>query len=250
MAAAGKIAFASAYAAFSPGRNWEQIKTTICLNDVPVVVASTHAGLLTGPDGATHQMLEDIALMRVLPNMTVISPCDAEEGRKATLAAARLGKPVYLRFAREKLPTITTRETPFEVGRAIVLWRPQSALKAALFATGPILNEALLAARSLDALGIGVTVINVHTIKPLDTDVIRSEAERAGRVVTLEEHQVAGGLGSAIAEALAPAPVPLTIIGVEDRYGTSGKATELWDAYGISAKHVEARIRGIVDSVR
>ncbi len=243
MAASGRVAFASAYAAFSPGRNWEQIKTTIALNNVPVVVSSTHAGLLTGPDGATHQMLEDIALMRVIPNMTVISPADAEEGRKATRAAAKLGKPVYLRFAREKTPVMTSAETPFEIGKANVMWKSDQP-DAVIFATGPVLHNALRAAGELESDGVAVTVVNIHTVKPIDREAVVREAREAGAVVTLEEHQIAGGLGSAVAEVLAAeAPTPIEFVGVHDRFGQSGKAMELWEEYGLGVSHVKDAVK-------
>lgn len=238
MANYGKIPFITSYATFSPGRNWEQIRTTICINNVPVVVCGMHAGLLTGPDGATHQALEDIALMRVLPNMIVISPCDAEEGRKATIAAAKAGKPVYLRFAREKTPTMTTSGTPFEIGKANVMWRSDSP-KVAIFATGPVLYNALLAARELEGHGIGVSVTDVHTIKPLDEETIVREARAAGAVVTVEEHQRIGGLGGAVAELLAQkSPLPIEFIGVDNKFGQSGTAAELWKEYGLDASHI------------
>lgn len=263
LAAAGKIPFMTSYAAFSPGRNWEQIRTTIALNDVPVVVCGMHAGVSVGPDGATHQMLEDIALMRALPNMTVISPCDSEEARKATLAVAASGKPAYLRFGREKTPVMTTRETPFAIGKAIIVRSPQpvdssnaearshqsvvgstvgAALRTvALIATGPLLSQALLAARILENEGIGATVVNVHTIKPLDSETIVAVARECGAVVTIEEHQVTGGLGSAIAECLArEAPTPIEFIGVQDRFGQSGTMMELYEEYGLTAPHIVA----------
>ena len=241
MAAYGKIPFFTSFAAFNPGRNWEQIKTTIGINNVAAICCGMHAGLQTGLDGATHQMLEDIALMRSMPNMIVISPCDSEEGRKATIAAAKAGKPVYLRFAREKMPVMTTRESPFEIGKAQVFWKPKEGASPAvsIFATGSILYHALLAARELEASGVETTVINVHTLKPLDTETIVREARAAGAVVTVEEHQIHGGLGGAIAEALAAAaPTPIEFIAVQDRYGQSGTAKELFEHYGLGAPHI------------
>ena len=238
MANYGKIPFFTSYAAFSPGRNWEQIRTTIAINDVHAIVCGMHAGLLTGPDGATHQALEDLALMRVMPNMVVISPCDAEEGRKATLAAAKLGKPAYLRFAREKTPVLTTTETPFEIGKANVLWKSEKP-QVAIFGTGPLLHNALAAAALLEKEGIQVSLTNVHTIKPLDEETIVREASLAGAVVTYEEHQVHGGLGGAIAELLAQkAPMPIEFLGMQDRYGQSGEAKELVEYYGLGTAHV------------
>lgn len=241
-AAMGKIPFITSYASFSPGRNNEQIRTTISINNVPVKVCGMHAGVSVGPDGATHQALEDIALMRVQPRMTVISPCDAEEARKATLAAATLMAPTYLRFGREKTPVMTTLESPFQIGKVNVLWRPPAggvAPKVAIFATGPLVHNALLAARELDQGGMGVIVVNVHTIKPLDRETISSLARECGSVVTVEEHQVAGGLGSAIAELLSAAcPVPIEYIGVHDQFGQSGEPKELIEHYNMGVSHI------------
>jgi transketolase len=240
MAAFGKIPFISSYATFSPGRNNEQIRTTIALNNVPVKIIGSHAGVSVGPDGATHQALEDIALMRVQPNMTVISPCDAEEARKATLAAAKSPGPVYIRLAREKTPHITTAETPFAVGKANVLWKGEKP-QVALLATGPLVHAALLAARELEKEGLAVSVVNVHTIKPLDEDTIIREASEAGAVVTIEEHQIAGGLGGAVAELLArEKPLPMEFVGVRDQFGQSGDPKELIEHYGMGVSHIVA----------
>ncbi len=238
----GKIPFITSYATFSPGRNNEQIRTTISLNYVPVKIAGMHAGVSVGPDGATHQALEDIALMRVQPNMTVISPCDAEEARKATLAAAAHPGPVYLRFAREKTPVMTALETPFEIGKANVIWVSDTP-EVAIFATGPLLHNALLAAQQLEN-EIKVTVVNVHTVKPLDAEAIISAAKAAGAAVTVEEHQVAGGLGSAVAELLAAqCPVPVEFIGVHDQFGQSGEPKELIEHYGMGVSHIVEAVR-------
>jgi transketolase len=246
MANYGKIPFITSYAAFSPGRNWEQIRTTIALNNVSVIICGMHAGVSVGPDGATHQMLEDIALMRAMPNMIVISPSDAEEARKATIVAAKAGKPVYLRFGREKTPVMTTAETPFEIGKAQTFWKAEgSGQKAAvaIFATGPVLHNAFLAARELEKEGIAVSVTNVHTIKPLDPAIIEI-AKEAGAVVTVEEHQVHGGLGGAIAELLsAHCPLPTEYIGVQDAFGQSGNPTELIEHYGMGATHIVAAVQ-------
>jgi transketolase len=243
MAAYGKIPFIAAYAAFSPGRNWEQIRTTIALNNVPVKVCGMHVGLLTGPDGATHQALEDIALMRSLPNMVVISACDAEQGRKATLAAAKTDKPAYLRFGRDKTPVMTTPETPFEIGKAEIFWKSDKP-KVAVFATGPLVHSALLAAREMEGKGIGTVVINVHTIKPLDKETIVAVAREAGSAVTVEDHQVTGGLGGAIAELLArECPTPIEFLGVQDKFGQSGEPKELIEFYGLGVSHIAAGIK-------
>ncbi|HVU75433.1 MAG TPA: transketolase C-terminal domain-containing protein [Candidatus Paceibacterota bacterium] len=234
-AAYGMIPFITSYAAFSPGRNNEQIRTTISLNNMPVKVVGSHAGVSVGPDGATHQALEDMALMRIQPTMTVISPCDAEEARKATIAAAEYAGPVYIRLAREKTPLMTSAETPFVFGKANVLWKSESP-QCAIFATGPLVFNALVAARDLAEAGIDTTVVNIHTIKPLDMEAVIREAGAAGAVVTVEEHQIAGGLGSAIAECLAQnAPVPQEFIGVHDRFGQSGTMEELVAEYKMTA---------------
>ena len=246
-AEAGKIPFITSYAAFNPGRNNEQIRTTISLNNVPVKICGMHAGVSVGPDGATHQALEDIALMRVQPNMTVIVACDVEEARKTTIAAAKTDGPVYLRFGREKTPTMTTAETPFEIGKANVMWKSEKP-QAAIFATGALLYNALLAARELEKEGIAVTVTNVHTIKPLDRETIIREAKSARAVVTVEEHQIAGGLGSAIAELLAADfPLPIEFIGVHDRFGQSGEPKELIEHYGMGVSHIIEAVKRASD---
>ncbi len=240
MAAFGKIPFITSYAAFSPGRNNEQIRTTISLNEMPVKIAGSHAGVSVGPDGATHQALEDIALMRVQPHMTVISPCDREEARKATIAIAKHPGPAYLRLAREKTPIFTTLETPFAIGKANELWRSE-APKLVLIGTGPLVHSALLAAQELEGKGIGSVVLNVHTIKPLDEERICALARECGAVVTIEEHQIAGGLGGAVAELLArSAPTPIEFVGVQDRYGQSGKPEELLREYGMDVPAIVA----------
>jgi len=244
MANYGKIPFITSYAAFNPGRNWEQIRTTIALNDVPVIVNGMHAGVSVGPDGATHQALEDIAMMRALPNFTVISACDSEEGRKATIAAAKLGKPVYMRWGREKSPIMTTAETPFEIGKAIEFWRGEKP-QVAIIGTGSLVHNALLAARELEK-EISVVVLNVHTIKPLDERKLVELARECGAVVTVEEHQVHGGLGGAIAELLArEQPTPMEFVGMQDKFGQSGTAAELIDHYGMGAKSIIEAIKKV-----
>jgi transketolase len=245
-AAYGKVPFITSYASFSPGRNNEQIRTTISINNVHVVVCGMHAGVSVGPDGATHQALEDMALMRVQPHMTVISPCDSEEARKATLAAAQHDGPVYLRFGREKTPIMTTPETPFSIGKANVMWK-SDAPAVAIFATGPLLHNALLAARDLEAQGVQVNVINVHTVKPLDHETILREAKAAGAVVTVEEHQIAGGLGSAIAEYVAQVnPVPMEFIGVHDEFGQSGEPKQLIEHYSMGISHIISAVQKVI----
>ncbi|QQG42429.1 MAG: transketolase family protein [Candidatus Giovannonibacteria bacterium] len=243
----GKIPFISSYAMFSPGRNWEQIRTTICYNDVPVKIAGSHAGVSVGPDGATHQAIEDIALMRPIPNMTVINPCDVHEARKATMAAVDINGPVYLRFAREKTPVFTTIESPFEVGRAEVLFGSSEKLDVSIVACGPLVYNAILAAADLEKEGLKIRVINNHTIKPMDEKTIIQAARDAGAVVTVEEHQVQGGMGSAVAEVLAKnCPVPMEFIGVQNRFGESGAPNELVEAFGMGVSHIKEAVKRVL----
>ncbi len=243
MAHEGKIPFASSYAAFSPGRNWEQIRTTICYNDQPVIVVGSHAGLSVGPDGATHQALEDIALMRTLPNMQVIVPADHQQAHKATLAVAKDPKPTYLRMAREKSPVFTTTKTPFNIGQADIYYRGKD---VTVISCGPVLYEALLAANMLKG-DISVEVINLHTIKPIDHKTIVKSARKTGAVVTVEEHQVTGGLGGAVAEVLAKEyPTPMEIIGVNDRFGESGDPMELWEHFGMGPDNIIKHIKQVM----
>ncbi len=247
----GKIPFISSYAVFSPGRNWEQIRTTVALNNVPVKIAGHHAGISVGPDGATHQALEDIALMRVLPNMIVVVPCDAIEAEKATLAAAFNSQPTYLRFGRDKSAVFTTPETPFEIGKAIVLRDPASAGQVAndvaIVGCGMLLYNALVAAEELSREGIECMVINSHTVKPLDGKTIIEAAQKTGAVVSVEEHQIAGGLGSAIAELLAKNyPVPQEFIGLQDRFGESGTTEELIKACGLGVTHIKDAVKKVI----
>lgn len=239
----GKIPFITSYAAFSPGRNNEQIRTTIALNNVPVKIAGAHAGVSVGPDGATHQQLEDMALMRVQPNMTVIAPCDVEEARKATVAAAFTNTPVYLRFAREKTPIFTTKHTPFQIGKAEIFWESDDP-QVAIIACGALVHNALLAAKELEEEGIGSIVLNNHTIKPMDEDAVVHVAKKTGAVVTVEEHQVAGGMGSAVAETLARLhPTPIEFIGVQDQFGQSGEPEELIVHYGMDMHSIAEAAR-------
>jgi len=245
MALAGKVPFVSSYAAFSPGRNWEQIRTTVCINDVNVKIAGSHAGVSVGPDGATHQMLEDIALMRVLPRMTVVVPCDSVEAEKATRAVAAMVGPAYIRLAREKSPVVTTADTPFELGRAAVLRTPPEghAADLTIVACGLEVYQALIAAETLASEhGVEAEVINVAVIKPLDTTTIVASARRSGAVLTAEEHQAAGGLGGAVAELLSEQhPVPMTRVGLNDRFGESGTPDELLEYFGLTAPHLVKR---------
>lgn len=255
MAAMGKIPFISSYAMFSPGRNWEQIRTTICYNNQKVIIVGSHAGVSVGPDGGTHQAIEDIAITRVIPNMTVISPCDSIEAKKATIAIAKDAQatPVYLRLAREKTPIITTDNTPFEIGKAQIFFAPdlkkisKEKVDVAIIATGALVHKAIKVAHDLEKENIGVIVINLSTIKPLDTKTIVAAAKDAGAVVTLEEHQIAGGMGSAVAECLAQeCPVPIEFLGVHDRFGQSGTPTELIEYYGMGEKDIRKGVEKVI----
>ena len=245
LAAMGKIPFVSSYAAFSPGRNWEQIRTTICLNNQPVKIVGSHAGVSVGPDGATHQMLEDIALMRVLPNMVVIAPCDSVEAEKATLAMARDRRPNYLRLAREATPILTTLDTPFEIGKAYVF---TPGTDVTICATGTMTYQAMLAAEQLYKDGIDAEVVHVPTIKPLDAETILKSVRKTGCVITAEEGQMIGGLGGAIAELLGDEhPVPMHRIGMKDRFGESGEPDELIHYFGLDAKHIRLAAHHVID---
>lgn len=245
MAAMGKIPFSSSYAAFSPGRNWEQIRTTICLNERPVKIVGSHAGVSVGPDGATHQMLEDIALMRVLPNMVVVAPGDSVEAEKATLALAFNGQPSYLRLAREATPIFTTENTPFELGKAYVL---REGRDITLLGTGTMTYECLIAARILAGDGIEAEVVHVPTIKPLDSQTILASVRKTGRALTAEEAQMNGGFGGAVAELLGEQlPTPLKRVGMRDRFGESGQPAELLEHFNLTGKHIAMSVHEFVD---
>lgn len=246
LAAIGKVPFVSSYAAFSPGRNWEQIRTTICLNDQPVKVVGSHAGISVGPDGATHQMLEDIALMRVLPNMVVVVPGDSLEAERATIALAKDSRPAYLRLAREATPIITTKDSPFVIGKAY-LYRQGNDIS--LMTTGTMTYQALVAADNLIKKGISVEVLHIPTIKPLDTVAVLASAKKTKRIITVEEAQIAGGLGSVVAEFLSEeAPTKIHRMGIKDRFGESGKPDELLEHFGLTSKHIELQIhRMLID---
>lgn len=246
MSAMGKMPFCSSYAMFSPGRNWEQIRTTIAYNDRGVIIVGSHAGISVGPDGGTHQAIEDMALMRAMPNMMVISPCDAIEAQKATIALAKLGKPAYLRLAREKTPMMTTVETPFEIGKSQVVWDSEKPM-VGIVATGALLHKALVAAKELASEGTQVRVVNLATIKPLDEAGILLLAKNTGAIVTVEEHQIAGGMGSAVAECLAKhCPVPMEFVGVEDKFGQSGTPEELIEHYGMGVSHIKKAVLAVL----
>lgn len=245
MAAMGKIPFASSYAAFAPGRCYEQIRTTICLNDQPVKLIGSHAGISAGPDGATHQMLEDIALMRSLPNMVVIAPGDSIEAEKATLALAKTNKPTYLRLSREKTEVFTTPEAPFEIGQAYVL---REGTDVAIITTGTCTYQALLAAKMLASDKIEAEVVHVPTIKPLDATTILASARKCGRVITVEEGQAAAGFGGAIAELLGEhLPMPVKRIGVQDRFGESGDYKDLLNLFGLTGRHIALQAHDWID---
>ena len=244
LALSGMIPFCSTYCVFLAGRAWDQIRTTVCYNKLNVKLGGAHAGISVGPDGATHQALEDVALMRVLPNMTVIVPCDAEETRKATLAMAELNGPCFVRFGREAVPVVTDESTPFQVGKARLC---RDGSDVAVLANGPMVYEAMNAAEALSKEGVSVRVIDLHTVKPLDEEAVILAARETGCIVTAEEHQVHGGMGSAVAECLAEnCPVPMEMVGVQDSFGESGQPQELMDKYGLNQENIEAKIRAVL----
>jgi len=245
LAMAGKIPFIASYAMFCPGRAWEQIRTNICLNDANVKIAGAHAGVSVGPDGATHQAVEDIAITRAIPNLTVVVPCDALQTKRAALAVARTPGPVYLRFGREKSPVVTTAQTPFEIGRAQVF---RDGADVALVACGILVYNALVAAAQLARDdGVECLVLNNHTVKPMDEAAVIAAARRCGAVVTVEEHEVLGGMGSRVAESLAEHhPVPVEFIGVRDRFGQSGTPQELIEEYGMAPHHIVAAAKKVL----
>jgi transketolase len=245
LAATGKIPFVSSYAAFSPGRNWEQIRTTICLNDRPVKIIGSHAGVSVGPDGATHQMLEDLAIMRALPNMVVIAPADSLEAERATLAMAADKRPTYMRLAREKTPIITTAQTPFEIGKAYVY---REGADITLIATGTMTYQVMVAAEILAKDGISAEVVHVPTVKPLDAETILRSAHKTRAVITAEEAQITGGLGGAVAELLGEQlPTLMKRIGMQDRFGESGEPTELLKHFGLTATHIAMAAHQLVE---
>lgn len=244
MANYGKIPFISSYAAFSPGRNNEQIRTCISLNNIPVKIGGAHAGISVGPDGATHQALEDVALMRVQPRMTVLVPCDAVEAQKATVAAAFNNGPVYIRFGREKSAVVTTKDTPFKIGRAEVF---KKGTDVTIIACGILVYQALLAARELEKQKISAEVIDNHTIKPLDKKTILNSLKKTKSLVTCEEHQITGGMGSAVLEMLAKNfPVPAEMVGVQDRFGESGEPDELLEAFGLTYPYIVKAAKKVI----
>jgi transketolase len=244
MAHMGKIPYVSSYAMFSPGRNWEQIRTTIAYNDVPVRIVGSHAGISVGPDGGTHQAVEDIAIMRVIPNMMVFSPCDSIEAKKITVLLSGINTPAYIRLTREKTPVMTTEVTPFELGKGYIVWQPEGVSQVGIVATGALLHKALLAAKALESEGIKVKVLKITTIKPLDTEVILLLAKETGALVTVEEHQIIGGLGSAVSEVTSQLyPVPIEFIGVRDLFGQSGTPEELIEHYGMGENAIKDMVK-------
>lgn len=246
IASCGKIPFIASYAMFSPGRSWEQVRTTIAYNGANVKIIGAHAGVSVGPDGATHQAIEDIALMRVIPTMVVIAPCDVHETRKAVLAAAAYDGPVYIRIAREKSPVVTTPGSPFQIGRAYTFFHKNAAHERSvgIIVTGTLVHNALRAAMTLDGEGIGVSVLHMPTIKPLDTAALEQFAEAHDLLVTVEEHQIAGGLGGAVCEHLSSSiPKRVIRIGVRDQFGQSGEPEELIRHYGMDTDSILERIR-------
>lgn len=245
LAAVGKIPFVSSYAVFSPGRAWDQVRVSVCYSNLPVKIAGAHTGVSVGPDGATHQALEDVAIMRCLANMTVVVPCDSIQTKKTTLASVGINGPVYFRFAREKTPVITTVEAPFEIGKADILM--EEGHDVAIVACGPLVYQSLVAAKKLAESGIKVTVVNNHTIKPMDVATIMKVARNCGAVVTVEEHQVMGGMGSAVAEVLGKNyPVPIEMVGMQDSFGESGQPEELLVKYGMSVESIMLAVKRIL----
>ncbi len=244
LALSGVTPFASTYCVFLSGRAFDQIRTTVCYNNLNVKLGGAHAGISVGPDGATHQSLEDIALMRALPNMTVIAPCDSEETRKATLAIAKKQGPCFVRFGREAVPVVTDKDTPFEIGKARLC---REGKDVTVIACGAMVFEAQLASDELKEEGISVRVLDMHTIKPLDADAVIAAAKETGAIVTAEEHQMAGGLGSAVAECLAlNFPTPLEMVAVHDSFGESGKPEELMNKYKLNKDAIIEQIKAVI----
>ncbi len=251
LAASGKIPVMGTYAVFSPGRNWEQIRTTICYNQQKVILVGSHAGLNVGPDGASHQALEDIALMRVLPNMAVVCPADALEARKAILSAIEYPNSIYIRLPREKSPVFTTEETSWQIEKSQVLWLPKSEKKQfsgiTIFVCGHLVYKALEAAKELEQEGILIAVINNSAIKPLDKETILKWAKKSKAIITLEEHQIAGGMGSAIAEFLSENhPLPIKFMGIKDEFGQSGQAEELLAKYNLDKEAIKETVKEMI----
>jgi transketolase len=244
LALSGKIPFVCSYAVFVPGRCWDQLRVSVCYSKANVKVAGAHAGISVGPDGATHQGLEDIATVRCIPNITVVVPCDSIETKKATIAAEEHIGPFYFRFAREKTPVITAEDTPFKVGKAEIF---KEGSDVTIVACGPLVYQSLIAAKELEKEGVSAKVINNHTIKPIDKLTLASSAKETGAVVTVEEHQIIGGLGGAVAEALAESyPVPMEFVGMPDSFGESGQPAELLEKYGMTVKSIKEAVKTVL----
>jgi transketolase len=240
----GKIPFISSYAVFNPGRNWDQIRVSICYSNLNVKIQGAHAGISVGPDGATHQALEDIAITRCLPNLTAVVPADAVESEKATIASAKIKGPVYIRFGREKVPTVTTKRTPFKIGKANIY---KYGKDVAVITAGIMVYEALVAAEKLKKEGIDIMVVNNHTIKPIDKATLISAAKKTKAIVTAEEHQIQGGLGSAVSEVLSQNyPVPMKFVGIMDRFGESGKPNELLKKFGCTSAEIIKAVKSVL----
>lgn len=240
----GKVPFVSSYATFSPGRSWDQLRVSVCYSQANVKIAGAHTGVTVGPDGATHQALEDVAITRVLPNLTVVVPCDSIEARKCTVAVGKIIGPAYFRLGRSKTPIMTTTETPFEIGKAYVM---REGKDVAVIASGPVIYNALMAAMDLEKEGVSVMVVNNHTIKPIDKDTIIAAAKKCGAVVTLEEHQIMAGCGSAVCEVLAQNyPVPVEMLGMPNSFGESGQPEELIEKYGMGKGSVINAIKKVL----
>lgn len=244
MALSGKIPFVGSFAAFSTGRTYDQIRQSVAYSDTNVKIAGSHAGLTLGEDGATHQILEDTGLMKMLPNMTVINPCDFTQAKQATIAAAKHIGPVYIRYGRPKVPVFLTEDTPFEIGKALLL---NEGKDVSIFATGHLVWQVILAAQELEKEGIQAEVINIHTIKPLDTEAVLKSVRKTGCVVSCEEHEYNGGLGDSIAQLLARnLPTPMEYIGVDDKFGESGKPMQLMEKYGLDAKNIVLAVKKVL----
>lgn len=244
IAIAGFIPFVSTYGVFASGRPWEQIRTTICYSNLNVKIGGSHSGLMVGPDGATHQALEEISIMRCLPNMTVLVPCDVVETKKATMAAAYWKGPVYIRYGRETIPIITDESTPFEIGKSVKM---KDGKDVCIMACGSMVYEALIAAELLEKEGIKARVLNIHTIKPIDSEAIISAAKDCGAIVTAEEHQIFGGFGSAVAEVVVSnCPVPMEFVGMKDCFGESGKPSDLMVKYGLKDINIVDAVKKVL----
>ena len=245
IATCGKVVFASTFAMFAAGRAFEQVRNSICYPALNVKIGATHAGLTVGEDGASHQSIEDIALMRAIPNMTVISPADGVEARLATIAASKVDGPVYLRFSRMVAPVIFDENTyKFEIGKGVTV---SEGTDVTIIATGTMVSAAVVAAEQLKSEGINARVVNIHTIKPIDKDIIVKAAKETGAIVTCEEHNIIGGLGSAVAEVLVENyPVPVKMVGVQDKFGKSGKADEVMKLYGLTAENIVTKTKEVI----